>query len=157
MADIVWDTEDRYTLSLKQGHIRDNSLYLTAGLVAWMESEWGGVLTHIKTSTNVEAAEVTIFKALAEDPGAVPIRRTGALNTVLFNIWRPLRKLNLKVPADRQFNVKPFTREVVGVGTVFVFPLAQRESVPRNLRDEQEAESVSDVAAADAGLEGPGE
>jgi len=90
-----------------------------------MQGAFGGVITNLKTSTDVATGEVSVGKALPDEPGAVPVRLLGALNSAEFSFFRPLRKLNIKVPADRQFNVTPFTREIDGVGTVFVFPMAE--------------------------------
>lgn len=143
---IVWDTESRYELADQQGRVRDNNMFFTASLTSVMEKKWGGVLAFVKTSTSVETGEVTIAKANKNDEGAVQVRRYGTQNAVVFNFWRPLRKLGLKVPADRQFNVTPFTKELPGVGTVFVFPMNDRVSVPRNLKEEQAEGQATDGA-----------
>jgi hypothetical protein len=141
--EIQWDTEERSDLTPKEGHIRDNVMYLTASLLAWMQTEWGGVLSHMKTSTDIKTGEVTVLRALEGEKGAVPLRRIGAQNAGEINFWRPLRKLNLKVPADRQFNVAPYTRRHSTHGTLFVFPINQRESVPRNLKEEAETQAAA--------------
>ncbi|HYF96403.1 MAG TPA: hypothetical protein VD969_29715 [Symbiobacteriaceae bacterium] len=144
-----WDTEDRAELlSQKEGHLRETFMYLTSPLWSDMQEAFGGVITNLKTSTDVATGEVSVGKALPDEPGAVPVRLLGALNSAEFSFFRPLRKLNIKVPADRQFNVTPFTREVEGVGTVFVFPLAERRSVPRNRREEEAAAAAEKAAAA---------
>lgn len=144
---VAWDTEERFDLAEKEGHIRNNSIYLTAALVAWMDQVWGGIARYVKTATNLETADVIVAKAKKGEPGAMQLRRIGAQNAAIFNFWRPLKKLDLKVPEDRQFNVTPYTQEIEGVGTVFVFPLSKRVSVPRNLKEEAEAEAA-DAAAA---------
>lgn len=144
IKDLAWDTEERHDLFPKEGRIRDNNIYLTVGLSVWMEQEWGGVLTHVITFTDVPAGEVSVFRAMPDDPGAVQIRRLGAQNVLQFNFWRPLKKLNLKVPADRQYNVKPFTRQFIE-GTVFVFPMNARESISRNSRDEADLADIDEV------------
>ncbi|MFZ5823500.1 MAG: hypothetical protein ACOY94_04050 [Bacillota bacterium] len=128
---IVWDSDTREALRVREGRIRDDRMYVTAGLLAWMEAEWGGVLTHVKTSTDRATGEVSVFRARHGEPGAVALCRIGAGNAGEIAFWRPLRKLGLTLPPDRQFNVTPFTREVAGVGTLFVFPLRDRVSVPR--------------------------
>jgi hypothetical protein len=140
-SGIVWDTEERIDLAPKEGHIRDNLIYITSALLSSMETEWGGVVSHVKTATNLATGEVTVFKASPKEPGAIPLQRLGAQNAAIFNFWRPLRKLNLKVPADRQFNVTPFPRVEAKVGTLFIFPINQRTSVPRNLKEEDAATS----------------
>ena len=128
---IVWDTGTREALRVREGRIRDNEMYITAGLLAWMQAEWGGVVTHLKTSTDRATGEVSVFRARPGEPGAVALSRKGAGNAGVFAFWRPLWKLGLVVPADRQLVVTPFTRAVAGVGTLFVFPLRDRVSVPR--------------------------
>lgn len=145
---IVWDTEERHELLDREGHIRDTTMYLTTGLAAQMGYEWGGVVTAVKTSTDVDSGEVTVYKAHPGEEGSVPLRWVGAQNTAVFSFWRPLRKLNLKVPPTRQFNVTPFTREVEDVGTVFIFPMNQRISAPRNRREEAETAAAEETAAA---------
>ncbi len=147
MADIVWDTESKEELNGKEGHIRDNSMYLGAGLTSAMERTWGGILAYVKTSTDVMTGEVTVAKATEGEEGAVAVRRYGTQNAGMFNFWRPLRKLSLKVPEDRQFNVAPFTKDLTNVGTVFVFPMNKRVSVPRNLKEEQEGEEQQQAPA----------
>ncbi len=132
---LVWDTETKEELAPKEGHIRETSLFLTTALTLAMEKAFGGVLAYIKTSTNVSTGDVLVAKAEADEEGAVEVRRYGTHNAGMFNFWRPLRKLSLKVPADRQFNVTPYPKEIAGV-TVFVFPLNQRVSVPRKLKEE---------------------
>lgn len=134
---IQWDVETREDLAKKEGHIRDDIIYLTKALLGWMEEEWGGVLTHVKTSTDVATGEVSVCKARPDESGATYVRRLGALNSGEFSFWRPLYKLSLKVPPRRQFNVTPFTRKVEGVGTLFVFPMNDRVSVPRNRQEER--------------------
>lgn len=143
---IVWDTEERIDFAEKEGHIRETEIYLTAALVAWMDQVWG-VFPYVRTSTDLETGEVTIGKTKKGEPGAVPVRRIGAQNAAVFSFWRPLKKLDLKVPEDRQFNVTPFTREVDEVGTVFVFPVGQRVSVPRNRKEEAEFQAAEEAAA----------
>lgn len=133
---IVWDTETRAELAPKEGHIRDEMMYLTSALLTWMEEEWGGVVTHLKTSTDRETGEVAVFKATAGEAGAVYLRRLGSLRSGEFAFWRPLYKLSLAVPQDRQFNVTPFTRYEEGVGTLFVFPISERVSLPRRRKRE---------------------
>jgi hypothetical protein len=147
---IQWDTEDPVDLlSEKEGHIRSNRMYLTSSLWREMQATWGGVVTHLKTATDPETGEVVVFKAADDEPGAVKVRLLGALNTAEFSFFRPLRKLQITVPPDRQFNVVPYTEVVEGVGTVYVFPMTQRVSVPRNKREEENAAMTGDVPAAD--------
>ncbi|MFZ5828405.1 MAG: hypothetical protein ACOY94_29230 [Bacillota bacterium] len=131
---VVWDTEERRDLASREGRIRDDIMYLTSALLFWMEQTWGGVVTHLKTSTIVERGEVLVGRALPGEPGATPLRRTGSLNTGEVSFWRPLYKLGLRVPPDRQFHVTPFLREVEGEGTLFVFPMNERVSAPRHGR-----------------------
>lgn len=152
---IEWDTEERDDLSVREGHVRVNTMHLTTGLTTWMESVWGGVLSYIKTSTDVTTGEVIVCKALEKEPGAVPVRRHGTQNAASFNFWRPLRKLSLKVPEDRQFNVTPFIRQIDGVGTVFVFAMNQRKSVRRNLKEEAESEGAAPAAEKTAAAQQP--
>jgi hypothetical protein len=147
---LQWDTETREGMAKKEGHIRDETIYLTSALLSWMESEWGGVLTHVKTSTDVATGEVSVFKAAQGEPGAVSLRRLGALNSGEFSFWRPLHKLSLKVPPNRQFNVTPFTRQAPGVGTLFVFPMNERVSVPRNRKEEKAAAEAAKQTTAQA-------
>lgn len=143
---IQWDTEDRIELtSPKEGHIRLNMMYVTAALWAEMQEAWGGVVAYIKTATDTETGEVTVAKATENEKGAVPVRPIGALNTAEFSFFRPLRKLKLKVPANRQVNVAPFTKEIPTVGTVFVFPMAQRVSLPRNRKEESDSQNAAPV------------
>lgn len=138
-AAIQWDTETREALAKREGHIRDDVMYVTAALLSWMESEWGGVLTHVKTSTDAATGEVSVFKARPGEPGATALRRIGAQNAGEIAFWRPLRKLSLEVPANRQFNVTPVTRKVAGVGTLFVFRMNDRVSVPRSRKESAQA------------------
>lgn len=147
---VKWDTETREDVAAKEGHIRDNLMFLTAALLSWMETVWGGVVTFIKTATIEDSGEVWVVKAHKDEPGATYLRRMGAQNAGDFSFWRPLHKLNLRVPPNRQFNVTPFTREVPGVGTVFVFPMNERVSVPRNRKEEKEAEEAAKQAAENA-------
>lgn len=147
--EIQWDTETREDLADRDGHIRDDMMYLPTGLLSWMEETWGGVVTHLKTSTNVATGEVSVFKAYKGEEGATPVRRLGAQNNGEFSFWRPLHKLALKVPSRRQFNVTPYTEEVEGIGTLFVFPMSKRVSVPRGKR----AGKAEDEAALDAAEE----
>lgn len=149
-AVIHWDTETREDLAKKEGHIRDEIIYLTSALLSWMENTWGGVVTHVKTSTDVKTGEVSVLKAAKGEEGAIPVRRLGALNAGEFSFWRPLQKLGLKVPPDRQFNVTPVTRDVAGLGTLFVFPMGDRVSVPRNRREERDAAEAAKQATAEA-------
>ncbi|MFZ5823435.1 MAG: hypothetical protein ACOY94_03705 [Bacillota bacterium] len=136
---IQWDTETREELAYRAGHVRDDTMYLSSGLLNWMEDVWGGVLTHVKTSTDVVTGEVSVYRAYAGEAEAVPVRRLGAQNNGEFSFWRPLHKLSLKVPPSRQFNVTPYTKQVEGLGTLFVFPMAERVSVPRNRKAEKAA------------------
>jgi hypothetical protein len=147
---LQWDTES-YTelLSAKEGHIRETTIYITSALWSEMQEAWGGVVSHVKTATDVPTGEVTMARALATDKGAVAVRQLGALNAVEFSFFRPLHKLNLKVPANRQFNVVPFTRGVPGVGTVYIFPMAQRQSVPRNKKEDAASQSGQKAAAGE--------
>lgn len=148
---IKWDTEERYELaSDAEGHIRDSTIYVTAALLAAMNEAWGGVTTHVKTSTDKPSGEVTVHKAESKEPGAVKLRLVGSLNTAEFSFYRPLRKLELEVPPSRQFNVTPFAEEVEGLGTVFVFPMAKRVSVPRNRKEEAAAAEPAEAAAGEA-------
>lgn len=134
---IQWDTETREDLAAREGHIRDEIMYLTYGLLSWMESEWGGVVTHVKTSTDPATGEVAVVKASKDELGAVYLRRLGSQNIGQFSFWRPLHKLSLKVPPKRQFHVTPFTRKVEGLGTLFIFPMNKRTSMPRNRKEEK--------------------
>lgn len=143
------DTEERHALVEKEGHIRDKIMYLTTSLVAWMEREWGRMFTHVKTSTNAEVSEVYVACANPDDPGAIPVRRIGAQNAIEFSFWRPLRKLGIVVPPDRQYNVKPFLAESEELGLVFVFPMTERVSVPRNVREEAEAKEGQKAPAVE--------
>lgn len=152
-SGLTWDTESKHQLISRAGHIRDNSIFLTVGLTTWMEDVWNNILTYVKTATDPNTSEVVVARATEGEKGAMQVRRYGAQNAATFNFFRPLRKLNLKIPADRQFNVTPFTREVPGVGMVFVFPMKDRVSVPRNLKDEQE--EGAQPAKADAAKAAP--
>lgn len=157
-ADMIkWDTEERHELSSDaEGHIRDTTIYITAALWAAMNEAWGGVTTHIKTSTDKPSGEVTVAKADSQEPGAVKLRQVGSLNTAEFSFYRPLRKLDLQVPPSRQLNVTPFTEEVEGLGTVFVFPMAKRVSVPRNRKEEAAAaEPAADATGSAAVSQDP--
>ncbi|HEY3365153.1 MAG TPA: hypothetical protein VGK74_08890 [Symbiobacteriaceae bacterium] len=71
-----------------------------------MQEAWGGVISHIKTSTNVETGEVSIFKTTEGEKGAVLVRLYGALNSAEFSLFRPLRKLNLKEETATQADQK---------------------------------------------------
>lgn len=113
------------------------------------------MVSYLKTSTDTATGEVSVLKADKEEPAAVYLRRIGSLNSGDFSFWRPLYKLALKVPPNRQFNVTPFTRKVDGVGTLFVFPMNERVSVPRNRKEEKATaetakQSVTQAAPAEA-------
>jgi hypothetical protein len=55
---LQWDTEERHELiSKKEGHIRETTMYLTAPLWRQMQDTWGGVVTHVKTATDLETGE----------------------------------------------------------------------------------------------------
>ena len=142
---IQWDAETREELADRDGHIRDDIMYLPTGLVSWMEDVWGCVLTYVKTSTDVTTGKVSVYRGYPGEAEAVPVRRLGAQNNGEFSFWRPLHKLGLKVPPNRQFNVTPYTEEVEGLGTLFVFPMTERVSVPRH----RKAEKAADEAAAE--------
>lgn len=133
----VWDTEEPHELMPREAHIRDTTLYVTMALLAWMQQVWGGVLAFVKTSTDAATGEVLIARASEGEPGALPLHRYGSQNVAAFSFWRPLRKLNLKVPSDRQFNVRPSLRKINDNLTVFVLPMAERMSVPRDVNSEQ--------------------
>lgn len=143
---LPWDTEERHALLNRHAHLRDTTVYLTTALLSWMQAEWGGVISHLKTWTDVETGEVGIYKCKESDAGAVPLRRVGAQNAGEFSFWRPLKKLEMKVPPDRQFIIKPFIRKY-GKEKVFIFPMAKVVSVPRGRREEadeqEETESES--------------
>ena len=153
---IQWDIEERHELMSQEVRIRDNQMYLPTSLVSAMEEAWNGILTYLKTSTDTKTGEVMIARADPKEPGAVPVRRIGAQNNAVVNFWRPLQKLRLRIPVERQFLVEPITREVDGVGTVFILPMKKRVSVPRNLKEEsdeaqetkQGAEGAAETAAA---------
>lgn len=143
-ASIMWDTEDHVELlSAKEGHIRDGIIYITSALWLEMQASWPGVVTYVKTATDVETGEVTVAKAKSTEKGAVKVRLMATQNAAEFSFFRPLQKLNLKVPKDRQFNVVPVRRELEGVGTVWVFPMANRKSVPRPRKEEASADQKS--------------
>ena len=159
ISDYEWDTEERSELiSAREGHIRDTMLYATAALWKEMTESWGGVVTHVRTSTDKPTGKVTVCKADSTTRGAVNVRLIGAQNTAEFSFFRPLTKLKLKVPPTRQFNVVPYTEEVLDEQgrqtTVFVFPMAERKSVPRNKKEEAAAKEPAptqekSAAAAD--------
>lgn len=147
---VQWDPQRREELAKKEGHIRDDVMFLTHGLLNWMENEWGGVITHVKISTFVETGEVWVTKAGSGEPGATYLRRGRTLNSGEFSFWRPLHKLQLKVPPHQQYNVTPYAKEVEGVGTVFVFPMNDRVSVPRNRKEEKAAAKAAKLTAEQA-------
>lgn len=159
-ASIMWDVEDHSELlSPKEGHIRDGIIYVTAPLWADMQASWPGVITYVKTATDVESGEVIVAKAKASEKGAVKVRLVASQNCAEFSFFRPLQKLKLQVPKDRQFNVAPFKRELEGVGSVWVFPMANRKSVPRPRSKEANAASgqgqTSEPPKTDASGEQP--
>lgn len=141
-----WDSKE--DVAEREGHIRDTIMYVTVGLMAWMAEVWGTYVQFVKTSTLADTGEVLVFKTAAGDPKAVPLKRVGAQNAGYFSFLVPLRKLNMKVPADRQFNIKPEIREVSGVGSVFVFQMTKVQSVPRNLKEEEETQQAQAQEAA---------
>ncbi len=146
---LAWDTEERNDLLPKEAHLRDTTLYLSAPLLEWMEQTWGGVASFVKTRTDEATGEVWVAKAREGEAGAVPLRRIGTQNSALFTFWRPLRKLNLNVPANRQFNLTPRLLKVDENLAVFVFDMTSRVSVPRNRAEEAAAEeAAAEVAAA---------
>lgn len=135
-TDSGWDTEDRKELvSVAEGHLKGRTMYVTALLWSRMRDSWGGVVTHIKTRTDPATGEVRVFKAEPDEAGAVLVRRSNAPNAAEFSFFRPLRKLGIEVPKDRMFIFTPVAEEMAGVGTVYVFPMANAESVPRKVRE----------------------
>lgn len=127
---IVWDTEETTT---REAHIRDTTMYCTSGLWGWMQHAWGDGVTAVKTATDPKTGDVILYKAAPDEAGAVPVRFVGTGRSVEFSFVRPLRKLDLRIPHNQQFNVTPFAR-AESFGTVFVFPLAQRQVVARRVK-----------------------
>lgn len=130
-----WDTERRHQFAPMEGQIRGTTMNFTAPLWAAMKEAWGGVVAAIRTSTDVKTGEVTVAKAESvTEAGAVMVRPVKTFNAASCSWWRPLKKLGLDVPGARQLNVTPFIREMKTVGTVFVFPMWEAHSVPRELK-----------------------
>lgn len=72
--------QTREGLARREGRIRDDTMYVTAALLSWMEAEWGCALTHVKTSTEIPAGEVSVFRARPGEPGALgPPAQRGSL------------------------------------------------------------------------------
>jgi hypothetical protein len=136
-----WDTETKEDLQEWQARFRDNNAYLNAPLFKAMESVWGRGFAAIRTITNEETREVFVYKSSLKEPGAVPVRRIGAQNTAEINLFRPMAKLEIKVPSDRIFVVKPYRSKMTKVGEGFVFPMAKYRSEPRKEAVETAAEA----------------
>jgi|GEM_PF-5013994 len=149
VPEIQWDVEDRTDLlSDKEGHITGSTLYLTAALWKEMESTWGGVVTHVRTATDTDSAEITIGRATPGAKGAVRVRTQADSKAAAISFMRPLRKLNLDVPKTRMFVVEPVKRQASDGSTVYVFPMASRVSVPRK-RQEGASTEASGPGGAD--------
>jgi hypothetical protein len=137
--DPIWDSEEKHELGEGPvGSIYNNTLHCSVSLWAWMVREWGGVVTAIKTSSNPNTGEVTVGKAEATDaePVTITVRLSETMNAAEFSLWRPLRKLNLKVPDNRRLQVMPTMRKTKSGRIVFIFPLNQAKSLPRTSRTE---------------------
>lgn len=154
LSEIQWDTEERHHLTNLQIHLRETTAYIPVALWSAMTEAWG-MVPAIKTATNVETGDVTLFKADPKDEGAVPVRIVGAQTAAEFTFWRPLQKLNLKIPRTRQFNVPIADRQLEGGGTVFVARMTEKTSVLRNLKEEQTAPATPAAPAATAAPASP--
>ena len=128
---IVWDTD---TNPAREAHIRDTTMYCTSGLWGWMREAWGDGVAAVKTATDPKNGEVILYKADPAEAVAVPVRVRGTGGSAEFSFVRPLRKLDLRIPHSLQFNVTPFAR-AEAFGTVFVFPLSQRQVVARRVKN----------------------
>jgi hypothetical protein len=149
----TWDSKSE--LTEREGHVRDTTIYLTAGLLLWMEEQWGQMFQYVKTATNVETTEVLLVKSAKGEPDAVEVKRVGTGNSGYFSLLVPLRKMNVKVPEDRQFNIKPSIKPLAeGVG--FVFDFKQRVSVPRNLKEDEDVKQGETQPAPPASGAAPG-
>lgn len=158
---IPWDLEERHDLLPKVATIRDNLLFLTAPLLAWMEQVWG-YFTFVRTRTFIDTGEVWLAAAAEYDPGAIELKRVGTQNSAYINFWRPLRKLNIQMPADRQFDLVPRLIEVNEQLKVFSFQMSDRKSRPRDVGAATEAAvtaeaAVTQVAAATETTNGAGD
>jgi hypothetical protein len=139
-------------------------VYITTPLLTAMNVAWGGLATAVKTATNVETGDVVVVKADPKDPDAVPLRLVGTQNAAEFSFHRPLTKLNLRVPSNRQFIISPHIQLMEGLGTAFIFPVAKRVSVPRGRKgtgaqsngDSEEAQDPEDPIAQAAAAPDPG-
>ncbi len=129
------DVDDRLNPTEREAHIRDAVISLTTGLVNWMDEAWGG-FTHVKVTTDTMTGEVTLTKSDGTEPDSVLVRRIEEIQWAEFSFWRPLHQLKLRVNPSRQFEVRPFTRELPGSSTAFVFPMNQRKDLPRNRHEE---------------------
>lgn len=147
MESIPWDTEGRNDLLPKIATIRDTMLFLTAPLLAWMEQIWG-YFAFVRTRTFVETGEIWVAEAQENDPGAVEVKRVGTQNSAYFSFWRPLRKLNITVPADRQFDLEPKLVEVNEQLRIFVIRLSERQSRTRDIGDGTGGAAPQEAAAA---------
>jgi hypothetical protein len=127
----VWDTETKEELQEPIARFRDNVAYLNAPLFKMMETQWGRGFPAIRTITNEKTREIFVYKSTTKELGHVPVRRLGAQNTAEINLFRPMTKLEIKVPSDRVFVVTPFKAPLAGVGVGFIFPMAQYKSEPR--------------------------
>lgn len=140
---MVWDTETRNDFSLLQGHVRDSGMYIPTALWAAINEAFGGVTAYFRTSTDEVTGKVTVAKATAKTPGAIEVKAVGAMNSAQWSVWRILKKLDLTVPPNRQFNI-PATISAVGRHPVVIFDFAQRQSVPRNRKEEDAVKEATE-------------
>lgn len=154
-AHLPMDEETKVEAGSKILSIRDLQGYPNAPLCARMESVWG-VYTAIRTGTDTENSLIYLYKGDPKDPKAVQVNRSGTQNLVNFSLIVPLQKLNIRPAADRQWDIVAQELNPIDGPAVFVFNVVARDSIQRNLKDEQaeQASGGTTTAAAERSTNG---
>lgn len=150
MRDLPMDEESREELGQAILAVRDLQGYANAVLSRRMEQVWGA-FTSIRTGTDKDNSLIFLYKG-DKSKKRVRVNRSGAQNVINFSLAVPLAKLELRPAADRQWNLFPHEIIVPDGPPVFMFNLVERDSVPRNQRDDDdESGGDEDVEAAASG------
>lgn len=141
------DDETQEELGDKIVAIRDTYAYANVPLSQHMESAWGA-FTAIRTGTDKEESEVWLYRAEPGEKGSVPVTRPGTGNSLGFSVALPLKKLNLRPAADRQWNLVPIEQPINGTFPAFILAIKERHSVPRDVSSEETEAARAQVSQA---------
>lgn len=124
LSHLSFDSTDKVDFLVKEARIRGTEVYVTAGLLAEMEENWGRTFVAVKTITDTVSQKVYVFPTDEEGDEIVPLRKTDTLSSASFSLYVPLQKLKIKLRKDRQIVQVPMPMSVKGLGTAYCFNFA---------------------------------